>query len=479
MAARSQYGVWASERRLLTVGLIGLITAAAFEGMAVPTVLPAMVGELGGLELYGWTFSAFWLTNIVGITIAGSDADRHGPKRAFLIGLSLFAAGLVTAGLANGMFIVILGRAVQGLGSGAIASIVYVVIARAYGWRAVPRMIAFVSSAWVVPGLVGPPLAGLVADNLSWRWVFLGLVPPVVIMGAAVLMPIARLGRSVDSGAGAGRGRRALDAVGLALGSTMLLGALSGGNLLISLPLLLGGGVLTILALRRLVPPGTLRARAGLPAVVGLIFLFAFAFFGTDAFVPLAVTTVRGESTTVGGLALSAAAVSWAAGAWLPARLARRGLRRELVAGGAALIAIGIAVSALVLLPQMPIVLAATGWAVAGLGMGLGYSTLAALVLQTAEPGQEGASSAAMQLMFTLGTAFGAGTGGALVALTEVTPLSLSAGIALADGLMIVAVLLALSLSGRIPARAGGSGERHGELLASPAGALGGSRERP
>ena len=75
-------GAFAAERRLLTIGLIGLVTAAAFEGMAVPTVLPAMVSDLGGLDLYGWAFSAFWLTNIIGITLAGSDADRRGPGRA-------------------------------------------------------------------------------------------------------------------------------------------------------------------------------------------------------------------------------------------------------------------------------------------------------------------------------------------------------------------------------------------------------------
>ena len=72
-------GVWGRERRLLTIGLIGLITAVAFEGLAVATVLPQTAAELDGLALYGWSFSAFWLTNILGITLAGGDADRHGP----------------------------------------------------------------------------------------------------------------------------------------------------------------------------------------------------------------------------------------------------------------------------------------------------------------------------------------------------------------------------------------------------------------
>ena len=167
-------GAFAPERRLLTIGLLGLVTAAAFEGMAVPTVLPATVSDLGGLNLYGWAFSAFWLTNIIGITLAGSDADRRGPGRALAVGVVLFAAGMVVSGLANAMPMVIVGRAIQGFGSGALGSVIYAAIARAYPASTTPRMIALTSSAWVIPGLIGPALAGWVTDSLDWRWVFLG-----------------------------------------------------------------------------------------------------------------------------------------------------------------------------------------------------------------------------------------------------------------------------------------------------------------
>lgn len=445
-------GAWAPERRLLTVGLIGLVTAAAFEGMAVPTILPALVADLGGLDLYGWAFSAFWLTNIIGITLGGSDADRVGPARALAVGVVLFSAGLVVAGIAQDMPMVIAGRAIQGFGSGAMGSVVYAAIARAYPTSVTPRMIALVSSAWVVPGLIGPALAGIVTEALDWRWVFLGIVPPVLVMGLAVYPQLARLGPAVRATAAVrSHTRRAIDALRLAIGSTAVIGALTIGSIPLALGLLAIGLWLAIGALRHLLPDGALRLAPGRPAVVAAAFGISFAFFGTEAFVPLGVVDVRGGSVTLGGVALSAAAVSWAAGSWLQDRAASAGIRRALVTSGACLIGAGIVVTGAVLLPAVPVLVAAVGWAVAGLGMGLAYSMLALVMLETSAPGEEGFSSSALQLMFTLGTAFGAGIGGAIVAVAEGGALELAPAIGIVFGLMLVVALLTAGVSLRVP----------------------------
>ena len=445
-------GTWAPERRLLTAGLIGLVTAAAFEGMAVPTVLPAMVKDLGGLDLYGWAFSAFWLTNIIGITLAGSDADRSGPGRALAIGVVLFAGGMLVSGVATGMPLVIAGRAIQGFGSGAIGSVVYAAIARAYPASATPRMIALVSSAWVVPGLIGPALAGTVSDAIGWRWVFLGIVPPVLLMGLAVYPQLARLAPAQRTSVPVRTDRqRAFDAVRLAVGSTLVLVALSIASLPLAVAFVAAGGWLTVGALRNLLPRGAMRLARGRPSVVAVVFGIAFAFFGTEAFVPLSVVEVRNGSVTLGGIALSAAAVTWAAGSWLQARAASAGTRQALVSTGSALIAAGIVVTAFVLLPSVPVLVAAVGWAVAGLGMGLAYSMLALLMLETSTPGEEGFSSSAIQLMFTLGIAFGAGIGGAVVAFADAGATGLSPVLAIVFGIMLATALATLAISFRVP----------------------------
>jgi MFS family permease len=460
-------GAWAPSRRLLTGGLIGLVTASAFEGMAVPTVLPAVADELRGLELYGWAFSAFWLTNIVGITIGGSETDRSGPARPLLVGIALFAVGMVVAGIAGSMQAVIAGRAIQGFGAGAVSAVVYAVIARVYPPDAQPRMIALISSAWVVPGLVGPALAGLVSDTVGWRWVFLGVVPPLLLTVVALWRPLADLGPGRSADPSRSDARRAVDAARLAVGSALLLAVPQSGNLIIGAMALAGGAWLVIGALRQLVPAGTLVAARGRPAVIAAIFVIGFAFFGTEAFVPLSVVEVRGGSVTAGGFALSAAAVTWAGGSWLQARMAVRGMRRLLVVIGAALIGVGIVITATVLLPSVPLPVAAVGWAVGGLGMGLAYSMLTLLILETATPGEEGFSSAALALMFTLGTAFGAGVGGSIVALSDAGVVALGPALGLVFGIMAAAAIGAIAIAWRVP-RSGPSAGRGSNL--PPAG---------
>jgi MFS family permease len=200
-------------------------------------------------------------------------------------------------------------------------------------------------------------------------------------------------------------------------------------------------------------PAGSLRLARGRPAIFGAVFAITFAFFGTEAYIPLMIVGVRGETVTVGGIALSAAAVTWSVGAWVQARAAGAGTRGTLVAIGSALIAAGIGLAALVLLPDLPILAATAGWAVGGLGMGLAYSMLAFLTLETAPHGEEGASSASLQLMFTLGTAFGAGAGGAVVALADRGALELVQALGAVDAVMVAVAIGAMLAALRVPRR--------------------------
>ena len=440
--------IWDYRRRWLTIGLVLTVVGAAFEALAVATILPITVRELGGLSLYGWAFSAFMLTNLIGITIAGGEADRLGPVRPFVIGVGLFVIGLSVSGLAPTMPVLIAGRSVQGLGAGFISSISYLAIARGYPDELKPQMLAVISSAWVVPGLVGPVLASGVAAIAGWRWVFLGLAPIITIAGALAFPALRDLGGGTS---GAHNWRRSLAALGLAGGAGLLVSALAAHGLARNLGLLVVGLILGLPALRRLAPAGTLRAAAGVPAAIVTCGLLNMAFFGVDAFVPLGLTAVRGQTPAVAGLALTAATLTWTTGAWLQARLASRRGRRQLTRVGLLVVAAGIAAAAALLLPAVPPLLAPLAWGLAGLGMGLGYSTLSLVVLEGAESGQEGTATSALQMMNVLGSALGTGIGGALIAHANAGGAGPGPGITQQDLAMLGVICVALLATRRLP----------------------------
>jgi len=436
---------------MLTLGLILITLGPAFEGLAVATILPRIVANLGGLSLYGWSFSAYMLATIVGLIVAGDEADRKGPALPFIIGVSLFVLGLILAGTASSMITFVLSRAVQGFGAGIIASVAYVCVGRGYPEQVKPRMIAILSSAWVVPGLIGPALAGIVADVVGWRWVFLGLVPVLPLATVLVLPALKKLAPSTTSGS---RDlHRLLAAVGLVIGTGMTLTGLQVQSIPLAIVLTLSGLVVGILSLHRVLPAGTLKAKAGMPAAIATMGFLGMAYFGAEAFLPLTLISIRAQNTLIAGVALTAATLTWTAGSWLQAKLAPRHGRRLLVTAGLLLIALGLAGIACVLIPAIPVAVALVAWGVGGLGMGLAYSTISLVVLETAPTDQVGSATASLVLSSVLGSALGTGLGGVIIGFAATAGSTLSSGIAVVDILVITVTGLGILTAIRLPGR--------------------------
>ena len=443
-------GVWDRGRRSLTIGLVLTVSMGAFEALAVATILPAAVGEIGGLALYGWVFSGFMLANLVGICVGGSLADRQGVARPYSIGSALFIVGLLGAGSAGSMPIVVVSRLAQGLGAGAISSVAYVAVARAYGPAARPRMLAMLSSAWVVPGLIGPALAGSVADHLGWRWVFLGLAPYTAAAASLAVPALRHLPRTVP---GADKKDPTLSALRLAAGTGAALFGVTLTSIVGAVALVCLGMTVAVPSLQQLVPAGTLRARPGLPAAIATLGLLNFAFFGAEAFLPLTLTSLHGQSTTMAGVVLTAATLSWTTGAWIQAHLIHTRSRRAVVSVGLVCTACGIAGITSLVAPAVPALVAIPTWAIAGLGIGIAYTTLTLVVLEAAPPGDEGAASAAMQLVGVLGAALGTGLGGAAVALATTSGHPPHSGIAFVNVATMAAATIAIAAARGLPSR--------------------------
>jgi len=457
-SATAEDGLWSPKRRVLSGGLVLTITLVAFEALAVSTVLPIVAKELGGKELYGWVFTAFFLGSLIGIAVVGGTVDRGALGRPFALGLGLFGLGLLIGGLAPTMEVLIVARFIQGLGAGTIPPIAYVAIGRSLPESLRPRMFATLSTAWILPGVIGPAVAGLVGETLGWRYVFLGLLPFIAVAGvlthhaiAAVRVPETTAAQEALAG-NAGR-RRLPSALLVSFGAGLFMAGLTTGEPVLTVVLVGLGLIAGIPALLRLTPAGTLTARPVLPAAVLLRGILTCTFFGVDAYVTLALEDGRGLSAIAAGVVLTAATLSWTAGSWTQARNSERWPTRSFVRAGFVVVIVGLALFSLILLPDVPVWLAAPTFAVAGYGMGLAYAPLALIVLREAPTESQGTASSALSLMDTLGTAVGTGVSGAIVAASLRSSGEVGPGLAVAFVVAIAVGFGGLATTGRLRAR--------------------------
>ncbi|HET7327798.1 MAG TPA: MFS transporter [Nocardioidaceae bacterium] len=398
---------------------MSLVLLIAFEAMAVATAMPVAARELDGLGLYAWSFTGFLIASLFATAVAGEMCDRTGPAWPFFAGVVTFMAGLVVAGLAPSMWPFIAGRMIQGLGGGTVIVALYVLVARTYDEAVRPRIFSFMAASWVLPSIVGPLVAGVVTQQWSWRWVFLGLVPFVV---APVLLTRPAL-RALAQPEGVPRRGRARLALAVAVGAALLQYAgqrAERGDLWVAVVAGVLGIVLVAPGLRRLLPAGTMRVRRGLPAVIALRGAVAGAFFGAESYLPLMVVEHRGLSATLGGLTLTGAALGWAGGSWWQGRPSMRLPRQRLVVVGASLATVGIAASGTAAVAvdgfAVPVWAAAGGWAIGGAGMGLTMSCLSVLLFELSPVADQGANSAAIQMADALGSIVMIGAAGVLYA---------------------------------------------------------------
>ncbi len=429
-------------RRTTTIGVLLLISMVAFEAMGVGTAMPALVADLGALPLYSWPFVAFMAAGVFGTVLGGRWCDLAGPRIPLVAAPVLFGAGLLVAGTAAGMPQLLVGRVLQGLGAGSVTVAIYVLIAMVYPERARPAVFGLMSSAWVLPSLIGPPVAGVVTERLSWHWVFLGLVPVVVLAVGLVVPAARRLGRP-DLGRSATPRRRGL--VLAALGAAVGVSALSWAAQRpcgTAAAVAVGALVLLVPSMRRLLPAGVFRARRGMPTVVAVRGLLAGVFFTINSYLPLILTSTHRWSLAAAGIPLVVGALGWsAASGWqgrhpdLPRpRLLRIGFSM-LTAGAGGLLLVAPSWGT----PWLALPL----WTVAGVGMGLGYSSVSFLLLQQSDAGEVGFHSSASQMFDQLTTATLIGAGGALLALLGSPAVALPVLLAVLTGLGVLGAAIA------------------------------------
>lgn len=406
-------GIFTPKYRWVTLGMFSLVFLVAFESLAVTTVMPLVSKELDGASMYALAFAAPMASGVIGMVAAGGWSDRKGPTGPLYASTLVFVIGLLMCGLAPSMQALVVGRLVQGLGGGAITVALYVVVARVYAPRLHPKIFAAFAAAWVIPSLIGPFAAGLAAQTIGWRWVFLGVVGLVALAMLAVVPSLRGLsgGENPES-----------KIAWLPLGwATLAAVAVLGINMLADLPrvgtwLMLLSFVLVLIAVRQLFPRRTLLAGRGLPSTILIRGLAAAAFFGTEVYLPYLLMDRFDLSPAVAGLALTGAAIFWSIGSAIQGRMGETLSNERAMLIGAVLGVIAIAVVWGTAALHWPAYVAIGIWAVGGAGMGLVFPRQNVHMIKLSTPLNQGFNSSALAISDAMGSALALAAGGLIFA---------------------------------------------------------------
>jgi MFS family permease len=438
----------------LAVGLVLAVTLVAFETTAVITALPTITGELNGDSLYGATLSAYLLADLVALVAVAEVIDRRGARLPFIVCITSFVIGLIVAAAAPAMWVVVLGRVLQGAGTGGIAPISYVVVRRAVPESAQPTMYAILSAGWVLPSLIAPGLAGAVTDGAGWRWVFLGIVPLAIVVGSVTAVAMRHVPAPVLAPDAVRPPSRLPTALRLSGGVGLLVTGLQSDRPALLITLSIVGVALALPAFRRLAPAGVLTARMGLPAILACRTLATATFLGVDSFVPLAADRIHGAPPTAQGFVIVGAAITWSIGQavaarhphWRPDRSVRMGF---------VLLTIGIVGVVPVLWSTWPLPATFAAWCIGGFGMGILFNPTSVAAMTYAEDGRDGLVGSQIHLADTLGFGLMGGIGGAAVAVADRTDVTLGSALglnfALAGGCAALGIMASRGVRRRAP----------------------------
>ncbi len=397
---------------VVTIALMLGMSLASLDTTIVGTALPSIVGKLGGITLYSWVFSAYLLASTTTVPVYGKLADLFGRKPVFLFGTAVFLIGSIASGAAQSMEQLIIFRAIQGLGAGAVLPIVLTIIGDIFALEERARVQGLFSGVWAVSSIVGPALGGLIVDHFSWRWVFYINIPFGLL--SAFLLTIA-LKEKVE------RKKQSLDYIGtLTLTSgivALLFALLQGGttwawNSLPSIFLFTLAAVLLVLffyqerrAPEPILPLTLFNNRIIAISSIGGVIL-GVLMFGITSYAPLFVQGVKGGTATSAGITLGPLLIAWPISSTLSGKVIIRYGYRFTAVLGASLATLGMG---MVMLFQMntdlPFIIAA----MAVLGTGLGFmSTAFIIAVQNAVPWNlRGVATASTQFFRTIGGTVG------------------------------------------------------------------------
>jgi EmrB/QacA subfamily drug resistance transporter len=406
-----------SNRALVIAAVMASMAMIAIEATIVATAMPQIAAELGDINLYSWTFSSFLLAQTATTIIFGRLADIYGRKPVLLVGIAIFLVGTIFAGFAQSMHVLIAFRLLQGLGAGAIQPVAMTVVADLYPLHERGKVQGYLASVWAVSAVVGPLAGSIIVEAVSWSWVFWVNIPVGILAATGFIIFLREDFQSRDE---------KVDVMGAVLFS-IAVGALmigltnieqasatyiitAGAVFLVALALFIWQEIRTTHPMLSL----DLWLRRPIASSNTVTFIAGMAMIGLTTFLPIYIQTVLGRSALVAGLTLSAMLLGWPAAATFAARSFRRIGIRPLMITGSVFVPLGCSLL-LILTPGSSPLVAAAGSLIVGVGMGL--TSISALMLIQASAGRTERGSATASNIFSrnLGSTLGASLFGAVL----------------------------------------------------------------
>jgi MFS family permease len=417
---------WAPEYRRLSIGIIALVSVFGFEGIAVGAVMPVAAADLNAISNYAVAFTSFTMASLLGMTFAGLWANKIGLARVVIFAVAALAFGSMVAGFAPNLAVLTLGRSIQGFAMGIDLVTMYVVIGRMYPEALRAKALGMLAAAWVVPGLIGPGIAGLLVEVSSWRMTF-WIVPLLLIGPITLLIPELKKLPFVPSPVRTDA-KIQITSVLIAIGALAVFqaGASHVGrwNTALVIAIFIGSLGVTAWSTKALMPSGFLRMAPGIPAIVGMRGVVAGSFFAAEIYVPLALQEIRGTSVALSGGVLTAATITWFAGSWLQGSHKLKYSRQQVLFVGVLFTALGIGLTPVAVFVPSSIVVSAVVasvvWGIAAFGMGMVFPTLGVLMLDQSPDEEHARHSASLQMSDSFGVIIATAIAGSVLALASV-----------------------------------------------------------
>lgn len=368
-----------TNKKLVTAGIFIATFMTAIEGTIVTTAMPTIVGLLHGMEIMNWVFSIYLLTNAMMTPIYGKLADKIGRKPIFIAGIIIFVVGSALCGFSNSMMTLIISRAIQGVGAGAIMPVALTIIADMYDFEERTKILGLNNAAWGISSVLGPLAGGFIVDTIGWHWIFFINVP--IGIGLIFLIQYFLVEENREKSTTKmdffGSISLMLTLVSLLLGFQFLGDEGFSLQVVILLVLTVAFAVVFVAAEKRAEDPVidlSLFRNVAFMLVNGVAFLISGFLMGLDVYIPMWMQGVLGKSAAIGGLVMAPLSIIWMFGSFLSGQLLMRMAAKRVLAIGLLVIMLG--AGTLLLLPiHSPFWLFFIISGVLGLGYGLSITT--------------------------------------------------------------------------------------------------------